>query len=81
MREDVEQMTAEAEAELDHIDGFVDIVGMPRWGDLFDLTDEDLSWQFDIVLRHAFLAAQLCGRLAWRCRKDRRDARIEAKIS
>jgi NAD(P)-dependent dehydrogenase (short-subunit alcohol dehydrogenase family) len=62
IREDVERMTADAERELGAINGFVDIVGMARWRDLFDMTDEDLSWQFDIVLRHALLAAQVCGR-------------------
>jgi len=54
----VERMIADAGS----IDGIVDIVGMARFAELVDVTDEDWTWSFDVVLRHAFLIAQLGGR-------------------
>ena len=57
-REDVERMFADATRELGGVDGVVDIVGISRFVDLLDLTDEDWDWHFDMSLRHAFLAMQ-----------------------
>ena len=44
------------------VSGLVDIVGMPVLGPLADLDDEAWQRQFDLVLRHAFLAMQIGGR-------------------
>ena len=51
-------MFADATRELGGVDGFVDIVGISRFVDLLDLTDDDWNWHFDMSLRHAFLAMQ-----------------------
>jgi NAD(P)-dependent dehydrogenase (short-subunit alcohol dehydrogenase family) len=54
--------------ELEHVlaqgqvSGLVDIVGMPVLGPLAELNDDDWERQFDLVLRHAFLAMQIGGR-------------------
>ncbi len=61
-RADTERVLAEASAALGGLDGIVDIVGMARYAQVVDVTDEDWAWQFDIVLRHAYLALQLGGR-------------------
>src|SRR6476646_11744324 len=61
-RPDAERLFADAEAALGRIDGLVDIVGMARYASLVDLDDENWDWQFDIVLRHAWLAMQLGAR-------------------
>ena len=62
-REDVVRLLDEARGALQGLDGIIDIVGMSRFDGLLDLTDEEWSWHFDIVLRHAFLAVQLGGRI------------------
>ena len=36
---------------------------MARYADLVDMSDDDWNWHFDIVLRHAYLAMQLGGRV------------------
>jgi NAD(P)-dependent dehydrogenase (short-subunit alcohol dehydrogenase family) len=56
-------MFDEADAALGGLDGLIDIVGMARYATLLEVTDEDWDWHFDIVLRHAYLAMQLGGRL------------------
>ena len=61
-RTDVERMFASATGHLGGIDGVVDIVGMSRYAELTEMSDEDWDWHFDIVLRHAFLAMQYGGR-------------------
>jgi NAD(P)-dependent dehydrogenase (short-subunit alcohol dehydrogenase family) len=62
-RSGVEAVVAQAQTDLGRIDGMVDIIGMARWATLLDTTDEEWDWTFDRVLRHAFLAAQLVGRV------------------
>jgi NAD(P)-dependent dehydrogenase (short-subunit alcohol dehydrogenase family) len=57
-RADMDRMFGEATRALGGIDGVVDIIGMSRYGDLVDLSDDEWDWHFDIVLRHAFLAMQ-----------------------
>jgi NAD(P)-dependent dehydrogenase (short-subunit alcohol dehydrogenase family) len=57
-REDAERAIEFAVSELGGLDGLVDIVGMARYGNAIDTSDEDWEWTFDIVLRHAFLFAQ-----------------------
>jgi NAD(P)-dependent dehydrogenase (short-subunit alcohol dehydrogenase family) len=61
-RPDAERLFAEASTEMGRIDGVVDIVGMARYADILEVTDEDWNWHHDIVLRHAYLAMQLGGR-------------------
>ncbi len=61
-RADMERMFDDAGRALGGIDGVVDIIGMARYADITELTDEDWDWHFDIVLRHAFLAMQYAGR-------------------
>jgi NAD(P)-dependent dehydrogenase (short-subunit alcohol dehydrogenase family) len=61
-RADAERLFADATDSLGQIDGLVDIVGMAQYAGLVDITDELWDWHHDIVLRHAFLAAQLAGR-------------------
>lgn len=60
-RDEVERAVAVAEAELGRIDALVDIVGMAKWADHLSTTDEDWTWTFDMVLRHAFLFSQAAG--------------------
>ena len=62
-RGDATRIFTDATAALGGLDGIVDIVGMARYARLLDVTDEDWDWHFDIVLRHAYLAVQLGGRL------------------
>jgi NAD(P)-dependent dehydrogenase (short-subunit alcohol dehydrogenase family) len=47
-----------AVSELGGLDGIVDIVGMARYVDAIETSDEDWNWTFDIVLKHAFLFSQ-----------------------
>lgn len=44
------------------LDGVVDIVGLAIYKALVDLTDEDLQFHHDLVLKHAYLALQFAGR-------------------
>jgi NAD(P)-dependent dehydrogenase (short-subunit alcohol dehydrogenase family) len=62
-RSEAERVIAEADASLQGVDGLVDIIGMARYAQLVDLPDDEWDWHFDIVLRHAYLAMQLGGRL------------------
>ena len=34
---------------------------MSRYASLVDISDADWDWEFDIVLRHAYLVAQIGG--------------------
>jgi NAD(P)-dependent dehydrogenase (short-subunit alcohol dehydrogenase family) len=56
-RDDLERALAQGP-----ISGLVDIVGMPVLGPLAELDDDGWQRQFDLVLRHAFLAMQIGGR-------------------
>ncbi len=62
-RDDAETLFASAQAAFGRIDGLVDIVGMARYASLLEIEDDDWNWHFDIVLRHAYLAMQLGGRV------------------
>lgn len=67
-RADAERVFADAVAGLTSrdgggLDGVVDIIGMSRYASLLDVSDDEWGWHFDIVLRHAYLAVQLGGRL------------------
>src|SRR5262245_28598889 len=55
-RADMVQLFEMAREKVGPLRGIVDIVGMAKLGPLTGLTDADYEWQFDVVLRHAFLA-------------------------
>jgi NAD(P)-dependent dehydrogenase (short-subunit alcohol dehydrogenase family) len=61
-RADMQRMFAQAVERMGAVHDVVDIVGMARPKPIRDFTDEDWNWQFDIVLRHAFLAVQIGGK-------------------
>ena len=61
-REDMTRLFDESVRQLGRIDGVVDIIGMAQYKGLLDIDDDSYTWHEDIVLRHAFLAAQLGGR-------------------
>jgi NAD(P)-dependent dehydrogenase (short-subunit alcohol dehydrogenase family) len=61
-RGEVERAVAEARGKLGRVHGLVDIVGMARWGELLEVSDEDWDWTFSMVLRHAFLFSQAAGK-------------------
>jgi NAD(P)-dependent dehydrogenase (short-subunit alcohol dehydrogenase family) len=62
-RDAVEGLIGAAGRALGHLDGLVDIVGEARFAPFLDSTDEDWDWSFGMVLRHAYLSAQLAGRV------------------
>ena len=61
-RGEVEEAVAAARRELGRIDVLIDIVGMAKYIDLLETSDEDWDWTFGMVLRHAFLFAQYAGK-------------------
>lgn len=58
-RDDVAAALAEARGTFGRLDAVVDIVGMARYAPLEATSDEDWDWTFGMVLRHAYLLAQL----------------------
>jgi NAD(P)-dependent dehydrogenase (short-subunit alcohol dehydrogenase family) len=61
-RDEVERMFVDAGAALGGVDGVVDIVGIARFIELLDVTDDEWDWYFSMNLRHAFLAMQIGAR-------------------
>jgi NAD(P)-dependent dehydrogenase (short-subunit alcohol dehydrogenase family) len=61
-RENVEAVVARASKEFGRVDGLVDIVGLARWMPLIDIDDQTWDFEFDVCLRHAFLAMQIGAR-------------------
>ena len=61
-RDDVERAVAEARSALGRIHAVVDIVGMARYVDSLETSDEDWEWTYGMVLRHAVLFSQAAGR-------------------
>jgi NAD(P)-dependent dehydrogenase (short-subunit alcohol dehydrogenase family) len=57
-RDDANDAVAACVSEFDGIDGMVDIVGMARYGDAVETSDDDWNWTFDMVLRHAYVFSQ-----------------------
>jgi NAD(P)-dependent dehydrogenase (short-subunit alcohol dehydrogenase family) len=57
-RADVVSAVGAATDAFGRVDGLVDIVGMAKYADLVDISDEDYDWAFDMSLRHAFLFSQ-----------------------
>ncbi|MCU1621120.1 MAG: short-chain dehydrogenase/reductase [Modestobacter sp.] len=62
VRDDMETIFAKAGAEFGRVDGVVDIVGLARWMNLADMDDDTWDFEFDMCLRHAFLAMQIGAR-------------------
>lgn len=61
-RADVERVFREARSALEgKVNGLVDVVGVARLGPMSDVDDAAWDAQFDIVVRHAFLAIQIGG--------------------
>ncbi len=60
-RAEVERIVAEVVSTFGTIEGIVDIVGASRFGAFLSTTDDDWEWTFDLVLRQAFLVAQIGG--------------------
>jgi NAD(P)-dependent dehydrogenase (short-subunit alcohol dehydrogenase family) len=61
-RSDVERVVNETNRAFAGLEGIVDIIGMARYSSLLELSDEEWDWHFDVVLRHAYLTAQIGGR-------------------
>jgi NAD(P)-dependent dehydrogenase (short-subunit alcohol dehydrogenase family) len=59
LRPDVERVFATAKEAFGGVRAVVDIVGMAKLAPLSAFTDADYDWQFNIGLRHAFLALQI----------------------
>lgn len=62
-RGQIERAVSDTLDALGGLDGIVDIVGMARYGPLLETSDEDWDWTFGMVLRHAYLLAQVGGRV------------------
>jgi NAD(P)-dependent dehydrogenase (short-subunit alcohol dehydrogenase family) len=62
-RDHMVRIFASARERFGSVRGIVDIVGMAKLGPLSSFSDADYEWQFDVVLRHAFLALQIGGPL------------------
>lgn len=62
-RADMQRIFATAKREFGRVHGVVDIIGVAGIKPLAESTDESWSQQFDIVLRHAFLAIQIGGEM------------------
>ena len=60
-RDDIATALATATDEFGRIDAVVDIVGMAKYVPLLQTSDDDWNWTFDMVLRHAYLLAQVGG--------------------
>ena len=61
-RDDVQALVDEAGRAMGSIDGIVDIVGVSGWSPVLEIDDAEWDWQFDMVLRHAYLISQIAGR-------------------
>jgi NAD(P)-dependent dehydrogenase (short-subunit alcohol dehydrogenase family) len=61
-RDDVDRLAVEGAAAVGPLSGLVDIIGMAHYADAIAIDDDRWAWQFDIVLRHAFLLSQVVGR-------------------
>lgn len=61
-REQVEKAVSGAHIALGQIDGLADIVGMAKYLDAVETSDEDWAWTEGIVLRHAYLFGSIAGK-------------------
>lgn len=58
-RESLRAALQSAQQRLGDIYGVVDIIGIAKLQPLSQFTDEEWAWQFDMVVRHAFLLLQI----------------------
>lgn len=70
-RDDVAAACRLVQQTAGRLDAVVDIVGMARYVGLLDTSDEDWDWTFGMVLRHAYLLAQVGGAIM--TAQDRRE--------
>ena len=61
-RDDANAVVAACVDGFGGIDGMVDIVGMARYGDAIETSDDDWEWTFDMVLRHAYVFSQVAAK-------------------
>lgn len=69
-RDDVAAACRRTQQAAGRLDAVVDIVGMARYVGLLETSDDDWDWTFGMVLRHAYLLAQVGG--AVMAEQDRR---------
>ena len=62
-RSEMVRLAAFVRESVGTLNGFVDIIGISGWSDILEISDEMWDSQFDLTIRHAFLAAQELGRL------------------
>jgi NAD(P)-dependent dehydrogenase (short-subunit alcohol dehydrogenase family) len=60
-RGEIQRLVDDSYAALGEVHAVVDIIGMSRYHDLVDVSDEVWDWHVNIVLRHAQLITQLFG--------------------
>jgi NAD(P)-dependent dehydrogenase (short-subunit alcohol dehydrogenase family) len=61
-RESMSALFDQVARDIGHLDGVADIVGLARYKPMVELTDEDWSFHFEIVLKHAVLALENAAR-------------------
>jgi NAD(P)-dependent dehydrogenase (short-subunit alcohol dehydrogenase family) len=61
-REDMQRLFDEAYEALGRVDGFADIIGLPVYGPILELSDADWDKQQDLTLRQAWYALQIGGK-------------------
>jgi NAD(P)-dependent dehydrogenase (short-subunit alcohol dehydrogenase family) len=62
-RPEVQRLARDVIEQFGSLDGFVDIIGISGWSDILEISDKMWDSQFDLALRHAFLASQELGKL------------------
>ena len=61
-RDSIAALFDQVVSEHGRLDGVVGIVGLARYKPMVELTDEDWTFHFDIVLKHAYLAIEHAAR-------------------
>lgn len=61
--DEMKRLASEVHVALGRVDALIDIIGMPRFGPILDMSDADWDFQQDICLKQAFLAMREFGRL------------------
>ncbi|MFV8054675.1 SDR family NAD(P)-dependent oxidoreductase [Mycobacterium sp. 48b] len=62
-RDSVTALFNQVENDFGRLDGVADIVGLARYKPMVELTDDDWTFHFDIVLKHAVLALENAARI------------------
>lgn len=58
-RDSLRAAFVEAKRRFGGVHGVIDIIGIAKLQPLADFSDDDWNWQFDMVVRHAFLTLQI----------------------